>query len=1398
MNVKDIVSFSKESFFNGAVQTEWFYDSDKVEAIANSYVFHGPKYYGVTSGDVKAGEHRLMDTASFAKNIAEKLCAPHPNNSFVMTIAGYGSGKSHLAVCLGALFAKIPGISDAVTQNIYSTDEEIGSYISKNNTKRNLVIVLNGMNNFNLDAEILHCARLSLMQQGINDDFLKKLTKSYDIAKHFVDRTYQFYQTQFERAAAKNAIQLRGDTLKKYLISNVEESSPVLNAINAVYAEVNGDSISWDRGLSAGDVLLTIQAELCGPGKPFNKILLLFDEFGRYIEYTAANPAIAGEAALQQIFEAIQTANGNIIFAGFIQSELDAYLSRISKTSNITRYLERYRTASENLFLSSNFETILANIIKKNNPDFERVVGGYLKRYGGYQNRIKENINRWDKNAVKKGVWTSRDLYESVILNGCYPLHPITVWLLSNSHQWMQQRSTLAFASEMYDTVAEEQIDSPFLPYVFPYQVVDSGIFNEMLNSEEKGLVPSQFCMLYRDIMVKVGNKLSDLEDRVLKAVLIINMGKMSFYDREDAISALTICSNLQEDEVKHALKTLEEMHGVVAFDSHSKTYDLIAEANGFNDFKRTFIRYKMGVQADISDIDEQLSKDLSLDITKETSFALDNHISSTEWVFEKILINSRSISENFLEAAVRSATDNCTGETPRGTLVFAYCEERASFEAARLSNLYKKLDLQNYPVIILFLDDNEKEIISSLCVKKALLKFSAADRERFRKHISDNQRKQNNKICKKFTQCVHQNLMVSDEGLVTYSGRLGDLCSQTFAKLYTSAVPFVFDGFENKNKTQAKQSLTTLCCNLYNRTLTNQQVYNSLSPKDKNRALSCLSTQAPYSWKVFNNSCQLVEPGNIIVREILQNVKNELEDGKLHKAFQLFYKYVRAPYGMNENSLSLLIAYFGAYEGKKYYFFYGTERMSAEHWGGDKGKLKIPELRKISIQLNPNADVNMIEDICQRIIGNTDVEQCGTLQIQFDSIIAQEEVSDSNKYIVAQAQTYLENGVRLAEDISNKIATAQKILDMQAKNFNALSFVKVFTFLPDTSLPIEDGLAYQYNSHYVMKVLQAKAQAQSLLQTQFVDSLKKISCKITELSQCKMSCKRAAEILRVNHCDDYAEALNTRMMELEELILARQKYETSIAECERDINQSASAASVQELEMILSRFTTWQSFWQEANLSSEFTSSFLNKLNRALETVKKKKDSLLDDYADVIRSISTAQTEAELKRANSNLDRLLKLQFNQERQDQIIQIQSEIKKVFDSINGMPVNLDELGEYLEKEESSAYLYGQKALHNSIADRINELGTRQANWMAKYVEEVSACYQTLSAAECQRAINVLDKAPDFFEASAYKRIESLRCMLETQLHKSKVEGLLVSYNALNDEEKAYFKMLIKDH
>lgn len=141
------------------------------------------------------------------------------------------------------------------------------------------------------------------------------------------------------------------------------------------------------------------------------------------------------------------------------------------------------------------------------------------------------------------------------------------------------------------------------------------------------------------------------------------------------------------------------------------QTYDLIAEANGFNEFKRIFTRYRIGVKASIDDIDESALKLMALDTPVETAFAQDHHISSTEWMFNKRLIDCSEISESYLRNEIRNITENCDGEKARGLLIYAYCSEDITSEVNRLSRLYCDLNLRNYPIIILFLDDHDKEM---------------------------------------------------------------------------------------------------------------------------------------------------------------------------------------------------------------------------------------------------------------------------------------------------------------------------------------------------------------------------------------------------------------------------------------------------------------------------------------------------------------------------------------------------------------------------------------------------------------------------------------------------------------------------------------------------------------
>ena len=173
MKIKQILGFKKENIFDGAVQLDWCYEKDLNDKVASSYIFHGPKYYGVSNNDLKGNAHKLRDTASFVKDIVEKVYIDDVSNRFVLTISGFGAGKSHLGVAMTALLSgDNDELKNKVINNIIKVEEDIYNEIRFMANKPYLVISLNGMKDFNLNNEILKNAKKALKLHGYDDSVL--------------------------------------------------------------------------------------------------------------------------------------------------------------------------------------------------------------------------------------------------------------------------------------------------------------------------------------------------------------------------------------------------------------------------------------------------------------------------------------------------------------------------------------------------------------------------------------------------------------------------------------------------------------------------------------------------------------------------------------------------------------------------------------------------------------------------------------------------------------------------------------------------------------------------------------------------------------------------------------------------------------------------------------------------------------------------------------------------------------------------------------------------------------------------------------------------------------------------------------------------------------------------
>lgn len=1397
MQIKDIVEFDKKKYFGGAVQANWFYDAEKAAAITESYVFHGPKYHGVSESENADRRYKLYDTASYALDLLRRANDPE-SGRFCLTIAGYGTGKSHLAVTLASLMSgHDEALRRAAIGRIAAVDRKIAESVSEY-TDKNLMIVLNGMNNFNLDHEMLSVAGKALSQHGISGDVFGSLTKQYEQARRFAENTFSMLEKRYAFYFAEKDIS--GDCTAERILKDIESDGKVFDAVNEVYKEINGSYIRWERGISAGDILSLLERKFCRENRVFGKIIILFDEFGRYIEYTAANPSVAGDSSLQQIFEAIQNADGNILFDGFIQSDLNAYLSRIDKSSNIIRYVGRYEI-SDKYYISSNFETILANLItKKDEQKFSETVEYNIDEvYRAYNQKIHANLIRWNKSASSRSVWSDRRLFDAVIAKGCYPLHPFAVWLLSNTSAWMQQRSTIAFAEEMFSAVKGKEISAKHIEYIYAADIIDSALFAEMLNSEEKGLVQSQYCMLFRDIMLKYGDKLSDNEKTALKAILIINICRFSTADRTDCIDAIKYCSKLSENEASEAVKKLENNFGVISFDAASNRFDLMAEANGMNEFKRELIRKKLMVSAynGAASCDEKLYNALDLDSREETPFGRENKIYSGEWSFEKRLICAAAFNDEYCRSLGHYFSSAVDGETPRGIIVYVYCDKNADRDIKLMQELYRQYRLNDMPLILYLLVDREGDLPDILRSGEALRRFSPSEKDRFSRFIAAYDRE----ISKHTEKCVRslldEKIIMGKNGAERCDVRLRSLCMKAFESAYTKTIPFAFDGFEKKISPQAKRNFAELCSCMYSGSMTNAQMYQSFSPQLKNRIQAVLSTSSQTSWQVFDSRYRLCDPQNSAVKRIYNDAMERIGTENAESIGQIFGRYLYAPYGMNKYCLTLFIIYFISRSIGKIQLAQGDvilKRADFTQLVIQNDKKMYESLARLKIMMSDKSNDEIIGDLCMAICENRSVEYCASLSKQFTAM--KENIEDIRPYKekFATAEMYLSDGKRLYDQLyTNGLIPAEKTAAEMEEKFSLTKLVSVYGKIQKQTAGalIDEYSSYRYSSVYCERVSDLLAKADQLLDKNFDASVRKLSCSLSEISQFRSAYTKVSKQLVKIGRQDYAAVLNERVKDAVSSAEMKQKYAKAFADADMSLAFAGKAQELNcmECEERAKELLSWQSFFSQiTDLDSKTVNGYLEKISEALKNISARKKQIAESVRTVLDDAQSGSADPD--RLYSDIARLRSLRLPESENTRFDEILNTIERYRKTVSASSADSrtinDLVMEYNDFWISSVCADAMKKHISSLEKKRDE---KRLSWINENISDMENRAEKMTAGECIRWQNKCAERPDFLWDDDIIQLENAEKTVSRRLRALRIQGVIEMFSELSDAEKA---------
>ena len=935
----DIVEFRGDRLFNGAVNIEWFTaDESKAQIASEAFVFHGPKYHGVSQEDIGDGHnHKLIDSASFARAVIRR-CYGLEDQPFTLAIAGYGTGKSHLGLTLAKLVSDPQGsISKGIVSSIESADAKIAHDIKltlKEASKPCLAITLNGMRGFDLSAEITRQVTTLLKKDGHSTAMLDELRPRFGQAVSLIEMSNAAVQEELINASQVESVE--------FLTKALENHDEQLYALVHDFFSDRGMPIRALAGETVRDVIDIIVREYCGREKSYRSLLILFDEFGKYTEFATERSQIAGSGALQDLFEAVQANSNSVCFVGFIQFELNAYIQRVAPEykNEILRYVTRYQSANK-LYLSINLETLIANLLEKKQTE-------RLKEHFDSENEkntskgIMANLARCFPGATNHRLWTDETLFHSVIRQGCWPLSPYATWLLyylASVGKHLQERSALSLLGNTFTRFAKVSLEKGLDWSINAVDLWSDDLEKDLVISEETGQQGS-ITLSYATVMARHGGRLSTDQRKLLRAIVLASKLGVVSTDKKEAVFILGELCAMPELRVTSELKLLQDDYNVIEWDDAFNAFDILGDAVPRTQFL-SFIRQRVASAYDEHGKAVLFASraadwcDLLADI--DTDFAEENRIYTREWRFSAVTSNL-----DFLEQQIKMAADQWMSaiavDQPKGTVIYTYIEPNRVQEnvMSSIRRLLKKASreagVSAIPILVVVLHDVNGNLGQFLSECAVLEEITETEKSKFGNLVSAHQEKLLKSIRESIDFLIKKRLYATAISEEMGMQRLSRVGTQLFEKIYKQAITFPFDGFST-----ARGNAANTCHELTHELMHGKLDFNGITAKPvdvKNRATKVLRD----TWGIFNKNGSISRrPSLSVIRSLTEKWDSILSnEGKLSITHAV-KGLCQPPYGANIASAGLFLGVFMAPRYDKLVVMKNGSQIGTTQWLQEK-----------------------------------------------------------------------------------------------------------------------------------------------------------------------------------------------------------------------------------------------------------------------------------------------------------------------------------------------------------------------------------------------------------------------------------------------------------------------------
>jgi hypothetical protein len=931
-----------------------------------------------------------------------------------LLVQQYGKGKSHFAVAIANYFSKpadsseVQGIVTAV-ENATGRNSPIAQRLqSYKKYGRHLVVCLSGDRAGDIRKQFLQSLLKALAAEGITDS----------IAQHICSEPLSYLQGLYanprERERAEAYLESIGspDGDLDSITQQLRKSNPaVISTLKDLAKHLVGFVPDWNVNVDLEEILKDLITTHCSGENPrFQGVLILFDELNFYLQNWAKDPIGAGGTALQNITNICETYKSKVALLSFTQ--IDPAMGAgipVGALEDHRRLVSRLAPKSSTYQkVASSLELVLDNLLiqDKDTPAWESF-------WATWNNALLAETNSaYEKRITihqSKG-WT-RDKFHQVLTVGCFPLHPLTAYLLCNL-DFTVDRTALQFikkeAKEFIQNQPLEAADQK-LNFLYPIALVDTFLDNFANDSNYSK---------YKEAYSAISGSDDPNELLVLKALFLFHAsGKIAKSDREPHEDVLATLSGLSPLAVKTTLDKLVNTRDLIYYKPELKLYRFW-QGPGPGELEKR-VREEIEQKKLVSSISEAVSF-CNLNISEKKFldgktlaakyFVDSNKLVLDDWLFEHKVYTV----DSFIRAL--SSDQTLRGTEERGILAYVLAETQADLQdfRRRVDGLLVESPIRNH-IATAIPSDEAGELADVLLGLRVLKNMDVTERrswgatyEELWKRWTDQAMTQAKNLLKSCTyHCVGVEKIPPAE-----REKPQRVISVLLENLYSFVPPI--DGID---KLRSGHMTGRKVIGFVSR----QLLAENLTAPLPDNTYSFVDTLFASRWKLLKKTSRKYtahEPENERVKaawDLISKMTDLGEQPEKVVELQKIWKALSdAPYGYNEYTFTILLAGWLSYHRKEVALKGNATLSAAGKKGSDQIKVEIKSLKEwaeVESESDPKNIFKNPDEFVKKwiVIGNAKL-------IRRKRVLPPEQPQSSISYTAAEqyllaVQAYLEAG---------------------------------------------------------------------------------------------------------------------------------------------------------------------------------------------------------------------------------------------------------------------------------------------------------------------------------------------------------------------------------------------------